>query len=173
MGPPWRVATTFDANGDEATDVVYYNPVTGVVKIVLHDNATKLSEYDLTTKLPGAGTLRVVNSEDANKDGQDDLMLYDSATGRVTAWILTGAQVTNTIAFPDRQVTSPAYTLVSTRTDFNDDGLPDFLWHNPTPTGIFSVWFMNGTVKLGTGVFQPFTATDPVWRVVGSANIFP
>ncbi|MBP6703469.1 MAG: hypothetical protein KBH14_09570 [Vicinamibacteria bacterium] len=173
MGPPWQIATSFDANGDETTDIVYYNPATGVVRIALHDDAVKLSHYDLTTNLPGAGTLRIVNSDDTNQDGQEDPLLYDSATGVITAWILTGAQVTNTITFPDRQATSPAYTLVSTRTDFNNDGFADFLWHNPTPTGIFSVWFMNGMLKLGTGVFEPFTATDPVWRVVGSGNIFP
>ena len=41
-----------------------------------------------------------------------------------------------------------------------------------TPTGVFSVWFMNGTTRLGVGQFQPFTATDPVWKVVGSANVW-
>jgi len=173
MAPPFKVATTFDANGDGSVDIVYYNEVTGVVKVVLHNNATKLSEYDLTTTLPPIGPVRIVNSADVNGDGRDDLILYNSVTGQVSAWLVNGATVTGTISYPATQTTSTAYTLVSTRTDFNNDGLPDFLWHNPTPTGVFSVWFMNGTTRLGTGVFQPFTATDPVWRVVGSANLFP
>ncbi len=64
-----------------------------------------------------------------------------------------------TINYADLQDTTNAFNLVSTRTDFNDDGLADFLWHNPTPTGVFSVWFMNGTTRLGVGQFLPFTAT--------------
>jgi hypothetical protein len=98
--------------------------------------------------------------------------LYNSANGQVSAWNVNGAAVTGTIAYANAQSTTQAFTLVSTKTDFNNDGLADFLWHNPTPTGIFSVWFMNGTTRLGVGQFLPFTATDPVWRVVGSANVW-
>ena len=107
-----------------------------------------------------------------NGDGDDELVLYDSTTGQLSAWDVSGATVGGTIAYPDAQSTAQAFTLVSTKTDFNNDGLPDLLWHNPTPTGIFSVWFMNGTTRLGTGGFLPFTATDPVWKVVGSANVW-
>jgi hypothetical protein len=167
------VATTFDANGDGAADLVFYNPTTGVLRVELHDNANRIGEYDLNQTLPGSGSLRVVGAVDANNDGDDELALYNSATGQLMAWDVTGAAVGATIAYPDTQSTGSAFNLVSTKTDFNDDGLPDFLWHNPTPTGVFSVWFMNGTARLGVGQFQPFTATDPVWRVVGSANIWP
>ena len=172
MGPPWRVATTFDANNDGAADVVFYNQTTGVVRVMLHDNATLLGQYDLGTLLPGSGTLRVVSSVDANGDGDDELALYDSATGQVVAWDVNGAVVTGTIPYTATQSTSQAYKLVGTKTDFNIDGKADFLWHNPTPTGIFSVWFMIGTAYLGTGQFVPFTATDPVWLVVGSVNLW-
>ncbi|MBX7184850.1 MAG: hypothetical protein K1Y01_06860, partial [Vicinamibacteria bacterium] len=172
MGPPWRVATTFDANNDGAADIAYYSSVSGVIRVVLHDNATRLSEYDLGLVLPGAGSVRVVSAVDANNDGDDELALYNSSSGQVAAWNVTGPTVTGTISYANLQSTSQAFNLVSTRTDFNSDGLPDFLWHNPTPTGVFSVWFMNGTTRLGVGTFQPFTATDPVWRVVGSANVW-
>ena len=172
LGPPWRVATAFDADGNGTQDIAFYNSTTGVVRVMQHDNATLLGQYDITTLLPGAGTVRVVAAADANNDGDDELVLYNSATGQIQAWNVAGVAVTGTINYPDAQVTNPAYTLVSTRTDFNNDGLPDLLWHNPTPTGIFSVWFMNGTTKNGAGSFLPFTATDPVWKVVGSANIW-
>jgi len=122
--------------------------------------------------LSPAGTVRVVAAVDANNDGDDELALYNSATGQVQAWNVTGATVAGTFTYGSTQSTTPAFNLVSTKTDFNNDGFADFLWHNPTPTGIFSVWFMNGTLRLGTGVFQPFTNTDPVWRVVGSANVW-
>jgi Zn-dependent metalloprotease len=177
----WSVATVFDANGDGASDIVYYDTRTsgpgssatsGNVRVVLHDNGTMLGEYTLSQNLPVAGTVRVVNSADANGDGDDELILYNSATGQVSAWDVSGATVGATINYANLQDTTNAFNLVSTRTDFDDDGLADFLWHNPTPTGIFSVWFMNGTTRLSVGQFQPFTATDPVWKVVGSANIW-
>jgi hypothetical protein len=175
----WSVATVFDANGDGASDIVYYDTRTpaqsatsGNVRVVLHDNGTMLGSYTLDQNLPVAGTVRVVNAVDANNDGDDELVLYNSATGQVAAWDVTGATVTGTINYADTQSTTQAFNLVSTKTDFNDDGFADFLWHNPTPTGVFSVWFMNGTTRLGVGQFQPFTATDPVWKVVGSANVW-
>jgi len=172
-GPnPWTVATTFDADGNGTPDIVYYNNATGVAHVMLHDNATLLGQYDIATVLPPGGSVRVVAAVDANNDGDDELALYNSATGQVTAWDVNGATVTSTITYANTQSTTQAFNLVSTKTDFNNDGLADFLWHNPTPTGIFSVWFMNGNTRLGTGTFQPFTATDPVWKVVGSANVW-
>jgi alpha-tubulin suppressor-like RCC1 family protein len=172
LGPPWRVATTFDADGNGTPDIVYYNATLGLVRVMRHDNATLLGQYDLAVLLPGSGPVRIVASVDADNDGDDELALYNSATGQVAAWNLTGPTLTSTFAYANTQSTTQAYNLVSTKTDFNDDGLADFLWHNPTPTGVFSVWFMNGTTRLGVGQFQPFTATDPVWRVVGSANVW-
>jgi hypothetical protein len=171
MSAPWSVATTFDGNNDGAVDIAYYNSTTGAVRVVLHDNARALGQYDLSRPLPGAEPLRVVNAVDANKDGDDELLLYNSATGRVSAWDVNGATVESTVLHSDAQSTTQAFTLVSAKTDFNDDGRPDFLWHNRT-TGLFSVWFMDGMSRLDVGVFQPFTATDPVWRVVGSANLW-
>ncbi|MBX7184852.1 MAG: hypothetical protein K1Y01_06870 [Vicinamibacteria bacterium] len=172
MLPPWRVATTFDGNGDGAVDIVYYNSTTGVVQVKTHDNAVLLSTYNLNTTLPGNLTRRVVAAVDANGDGDDELALYNSATGQIQAWDVSGSTVTGTITYPTSQSTAQAFTLVSTKTDFNDDGRPDLLWHNPTPTGVFSVWFMTGTTRDAVGQFLPFTATDPVWRVVGSANVW-
>jgi hypothetical protein len=169
--PGAAIATTFDSNGDGAQDIVFYE-TTGVLRIVLHDNAVKVGEYNLNTTLSPSGTVRVVNAADATNDGRDEIVLYNSATGQITAWDTTGPIVMNTITYSDVQSTTNAFSLVSTKTDFNDDGAADFLWHNPTPTGVFSVWFMNGTTKLGTGQFLPFSATDPVWKVVGSANVW-
>jgi hypothetical protein len=172
MGPPWRVATTFDSDGSGRPDIVYYNTPTGVVHVVQQDNATVLGQYDLTNIVSAPWS--VVASADIVKspDVDDELLLYNSSTGQILWWNVTGPTRTSGAFYPDAQSTSVAYTLVSAKTDFNNDGLPDILWHNPTPTGVFSVWFMNGTTKLGTGVFVPYTATDPVWRVVGAANIW-
>jgi hypothetical protein len=171
MAPPWRVVTSMDANGDGELDVVYYNESTGVVRVVLSNNGDRVSNYDLTT-VPGAGW-RPTAAQDADGDGQDDLILYNSTTGGIQAWKLSGANVTATLTYPNTQTTPEQFKLVSARADFNADGKPDFLWHNTT-TGYFVTWFMNGTTRLGVGDFAaPFNRTDPTWRLVGAATLWP
>ncbi|MBX7185677.1 MAG: hypothetical protein K1Y01_11080 [Vicinamibacteria bacterium] len=170
MGPPWRVATTFDSDGSGRPDIVYYNTSTGVVRIIQQDNATVLGQYDLADTVSSPWS--VVAAAEVVADTDDELLLYNPATGQILYWNVTGPTRTNGALYANTQDTSVAYKLVSAKTDFNNDGLADILWHNPTPTGAFSVWFMNGLTRLGTGSFTPFSATDPVWLVVGSANIW-
>jgi hypothetical protein len=170
VAAPWRVGATFDANLDGAPDLAFINPTTGTVRVLLMDNAVLLGTYDLFPVVSPALTL--VASADTNNDGRDELLFYNASTGEIQSWTVTGQSVTSMVTYPNTQSTSSAFNLVSARTDFNNDGLADLLWHNPTPTGAFSVWFMNGTTRLGTGTFTPFSSTDPVWRLVGSANVW-
>ncbi len=173
MASPWRVATTMDANGDGELDVVYYNDQTGVLKVVLCENGNRLSDYDVTTFLLPSVSWRVTTASDVNGDGADDLILYNSATGGLEAWLLTGPTRSGTLAYAAAQTTPDQFRLVSARADFNADGKPDFLWHNTT-TGFFMTWLMDGTARLGTGTFaSPFDRTDPTWRLVGAATLWP
>ncbi|MBX7185211.1 MAG: proprotein convertase P-domain-containing protein [Vicinamibacteria bacterium] len=167
---PWTVGTTFDANNDGAPDLAFFNPTNGTIRVILMDNATLLGQHDITTLVPASQKL--VAAADTNNDGDDELLLYNSSTGQLQSWNVTGPTLSGTATYANTQATSPAFNLVSTKTDFNNDGLADLLWHNPTPTGTFSVWFMNGMTRLGTGTFTPYSNTDPVWRIVGSANVW-
>ncbi len=171
MLSPWRVATTMDANGDGELDVVYFNDQTGVIRVVLCDNGDRLSNYDLTPTL--SGSWRAVAASDVDGDGAEDLILYNSSTGAIEAWKLSGATRTGTLAYAAPQTTPDQFRLVSARADFNADGKPDFLWHN-TVTGFFMTWSMDGTTRLGVGQFaSPFDRTDPTWRLVGAATLWP
>jgi hypothetical protein len=176
MASPWRVATTMDANGDGELDVVYYNDQTGVLKAVLCENGNQLNpllNYDLATNLPVLESWRVATAADVNGDGADDLILYNSSTGAIKAWQLTGPTRTEIPYVGLLQVTPAQFRLVSARADFNADGKPDFLWHNTT-TGFFMTWSMDGTTRLGIGAFaSPFDRTDPTWRLVGAATLWP
>ncbi len=176
MFSPWRVATTMDANGDGELDVVYYNDQTGVLKVVLCENGNQLNpllNYDLATTLPPSEPWRVATASDVNGDGADDLILYNSSTGAIKAWQLTGLNRTEIPYAGLLQGTPDQFRLVSARADFNADGKPDFLWHN-TVTGFFMTWSMDGTTRLGIGTFaSPFDRTDPTWRLVGAATLWP
>jgi hypothetical protein len=50
--------------------------------------------------------------------------------------------------------------------DFNSDGSPDILWHNPT-TGDSSIWYMNGTA-FAASVVPTRAPLD--WQIAGSAR---
>ncbi|MBX7186275.1 MAG: VCBS repeat-containing protein [Vicinamibacteria bacterium] len=109
---------------------------------------------------------------DTNGDGVDELVGVNQSTGLMQVWYVNGAQVTSTAVYPNLQSMSPSvWTLVSLRADFNKDGRKDILWHNPT-SGVFNAWYMNGLARTGEGQFLPYSTTDPVWRVVGAANIW-
>jgi hypothetical protein len=52
-------------------------------------------------------------------------------------------------------------------TDLNGDGKLDLVWQNQT-AGFLAVWFMNGTTRIGDGVFlSPSSVADTGWQIVG------
>jgi hypothetical protein len=172
MLPPWRVAATFDSDGSGRPDVVYQNHATGVIRVVQQDKAAIIAVYDLARTLEPPW--RVAAGADVVRgatDFDDELLIQNSTTGELLWWNPSGPTVTSFGLYPETQSASPGYGLVSAGTDFNGDNLPDLLWHNGEPAGLFHAWFMNGTARIGAGGFTPFSATDPSWRVVGSVNI--
>jgi YVTN family beta-propeller protein len=61
-----------------------------------------------------------------------------------------------------RMAQSPALT----RADFNQDGLSDLVWQNNS-TGQRTVWFMNGTTKLGE---RALPAVATAWQIAGAGD---
>ena len=66
------------------------------LKVVLCENGNRLSDYDVTTTLV-TGSWRAATASDVNGDGADDLILYNSSTGGIEAWQLTGPTRTGTL----------------------------------------------------------------------------
>ncbi|MBP9948428.1 MAG: VCBS repeat-containing protein, partial [Vicinamibacteria bacterium] len=165
----WQIVATLDGNGDGAADVLYWQPSTGRLRVVLHRGANRLSDYTLSDSI--LAPWGVVGAPDLNADGSDDLLILNRTTGQMVAGLLNGSLLTNGGLFTVTRAAPSTWNVASTGTDFDADGHADLLWHD-TISGVFSVWFMNGKTKLGEGTFIPFSNTDPAWQVVGAANVW-
>jgi len=93
---------------------------------------------------------------DFDGDGKADLLLHQSAFGRVAIWLMDGA----TIAHSTWGRVSSTWAVAGTG-DFNGDGKADILWRDTT-TGRAIIWQMNGLKKEAGG---PIGAPPLVWTV--------
>ena len=97
----------------------------------------------------GYGTLETVYSNSINvitdQAPQPDLLWRNSTTGEVAIWGLDGSQIAasgyaqldnGTIVKPDSN-----WKIISAKSDFNSDGLNDFVWFNSATTET-SIWYM-------------------------------
>jgi hypothetical protein len=84
---------------------------------------------------------------DFDADGKNDLLMQQTATGAVEAWFLDNATVKSKQPLSDTPPDAN-WGLVGSG-DFNGDGKPDLVWQNRLD-GTVSIWFMNGTTRIGT-----------------------
>src|SRR5262249_24014907 len=122
-------------------------------------NAAKLS---LVTTRQITLTVLATRPHDFNRDGNSDILWYNTGNRQAVAWLVNGTTVTGggSVGF------APApWTIVGQR-DFNGDGFSDILWRNGT-TGQLLIWFLNGPSVIGVG--SPGLAASP-WMVAGTGD---
>jgi hypothetical protein len=125
----------------------------------------------VTQEAPGAGEPPPTQppasttpwSSDFDGDGKNDLLLQDSATGAVEAWLLDNATLKGKQALSD---TMDANWALVGRGDFNADGKPDLVWQHKT-LGTVYLWYMNGTSRIGATSLSISAPVDPQWKIVG------
>jgi uncharacterized repeat protein (TIGR03803 family) len=158
----------FDFNGDGKDDLIWANSQTGQV-VAWDMNGTVISPTNTGSVFTTINPIwQVKGVADINADGHPDLLWWDSHTGQMIFWEMTGALGTTQL------YTSPVlYTVANTQwqpvsmADFDGDGHPDILWENMT-TGQLIIWYMNGTTqKSATGVFATLPANC---RVAGTGD---
>ena len=93
---PWRIVGAPDLNGDGKSDLLFWNNKTGEVSSwscelansqVLSCNGDFTQVSDINWHLAG--------SEDTNGDGHPDLIWWNSTTGDVSRWLMSGTTVTS------------------------------------------------------------------------------
>ncbi|MCU1228375.1 MAG: polymorphic outer membrane protein [Acidobacteria bacterium] len=111
----------------------------------------------VTITLPPA-----ITRSDLNGDGKSDIVLQNTNTAGVAAWLMNDTQIIEgkNVASP-----SPDQQIVATG-DLNGDGKADIILKNNS-TGAISVWLMDGTT-LTSGAVISTVATS--WRVVGARD---
>jgi hypothetical protein len=161
----WKALGVGDFNGDNRTDVFWYNTRTGQTSAWLIDGGSVL-EFTNYIKVPSNSGWSVKGFGDFNGDGRTDVFWHNTKTGATSAWLVNGGTV---LEFTNYGVMNAAAGWkVKGYGDFNADGRSDVLWHN-TKTGEVSAWLLDGsTVRAATD----YGSMDPaLWKLSGLGDI--
>jgi hypothetical protein len=133
-------------------------------------NGTVRTSVATITPAPASSAWQVVASDDFDRDGHSDLVLWNDASGATEFWRMNGGTRQGE---PVALQGAPALPLAwrpAASADFNADGHPDLLWRN-TVTEQLSIWRLDGMAKVGEITPSPAQAVDANWRVVAALDI--
>jgi hypothetical protein len=151
--PTFRAATR-----SFSTHLLLRDPSTGANQVRSFNGAKETGRQNLPVF--GDANSRVISTGDFNRDGQDDLVWLNSATGATQLWQVNGASI-QTFDLPT--VTDLDWQIVGA-SDVNGDSSLDLIWqHVKTQTA--GVWLMDGVRFKSAAMIG--TATGPGWRVQG------
>lgn len=100
---------------------------------------------------------------DFDNDGITDILWRNTASGNLSAWLLSRYGATGTLFLGG--VVDPDWRMVGIG-DLNGDGCDDILWRHAL-AGTLSVWLV-GAGGYG-GTLSP-GAADPAWKIVGTSD---
>jgi hypothetical protein len=148
-GAGYQAIAAADFDGDGKADVLWYRASDGMLAIQITGGAT--TQVGTT---PAGLQLRTIG--DVNGDGKADLIWYKAADATVTAWLMNGAQIGATQAYP---AGAAAFDVVGAA-DFDGDGKADVLWYRPSDH-MYAIEFTGGSpwTQIGT--------SDPGFRIRG------
>ena len=120
----------------------------------------------------GYCSLKLHTMGDFSGEGMPDLLWHNETTGEVGTWIGTGPEGLN--VDHDTRLSwnvKGSDWQAKTTADFNNDGAPDVLWHNPT-TGDVAVWIMGGpgNLQVQRGVTLNWNVKGTTWLLKGAAD---
>lgn len=151
-------------NGDNQTDIFYYNTQTGQKAISLiglgfgTTGTTRVIAQAFLPASPTGNNWQDWNFNldyDFNNDRNSDVFWTNSTTGQIAIWTISGTSITGGAVFLNSPTGSSDTAQWQARpyTDFNGDGSNDIFWSNST-TGQKAIWFMNGAQILASGFLQ-------------------
>jgi FG-GAP-like repeat len=150
------VETPFDYNGDNISDVVWFNFVTGQEQIWNMANNQLLVQQNVAAELNVPLSVFppfTPRSGDFNGDNTTDLFYFNFVTGQSQNYLFQNDQVVQVVALP---TTNPALGWFPVADgDYNGNGTSDILWHNFT-TNQNTIWLMGSN-----GQFVSQTSLPP------------
>jgi hypothetical protein len=156
-----------DMNRDGETDLLVHNTVSGQTDVWTMNNTVR--DGAPITVTPAAASLDwvVAGVDDFNADLQNDLLMWNTATGQAEFWLMNGTTRTGA-PIPLAGALAPPWKPSATA-DFNHDGKPDILYRNFSTQKI-AIWTMNGTTRTGEIVPVPDQAVDGNWEIVATLD---
>ena len=100
----WVIAGTGDFNGDQKTDIVWQHRVDGWIAVWLMDGVTLLDSLLLAPNRVTDTNWQIQAVGDLNGDGQPDLLWRETAVGWVTAWLMNGLTLNQSVDLSPGQV---------------------------------------------------------------------
>ena len=154
----------YDFTSDKYNDILFYNHLTGGVKLWALGKTDILEEI---TILESSNTnLKVHGIGDLNKDGYPDILLHNPDTRVVRVWVMDGThRVANEGIFNNIN----SNLRIIGVSDINGDGKNDIVFYNIN-TRMVRYWPMDGIVR-NTGI-NLFQITNPyfLFEAVGDMN---
>jgi hypothetical protein len=162
----WKIRAAADMDRDGWPDLIWQHEGSGAISVWLMAGTRLRDGRLLTPEAVSDTNWRIVGAGDLNGDGHADLVWQHQVSGLISAWLMHGTDLVSGLLLSPGQVTETNWKICAV-TDINNDRAPDLVWHNQV-TGFLSIWFMNGTTRVGDGLrLNPPSVSDTNWQVVG------
>jgi len=157
----WRIAGTADLNGDGVDDLLLQNTATGAVRGWIMDGHCHIRRV-VALHAGGAPVWRVAATADLDGDGNDDLVLQNSSTGAVRAWLMDGnSHIRRTITLCAGG--NGGWKVVGAA-DIDRNGIDEIVLQNASSTAI-RAWRMDGHCHV-SGTCPIGSTHNGTWHVI-------
>jgi glucose/arabinose dehydrogenase len=156
----WKVVGTTDLNGDGVADIIMQSSSVNWLGAWLMNRSGQISGF-VQVNFADMANWKVVATADMNGDGITDLVLQDSSTTFVSAFLM------NATGQPFSQV--PVYSSniggwrVATAADINGDGIKDLILQHSTATWV-AAWTLNSAGQI-TNFLPIYSGDIGAWKV--------
>jgi len=164
--PNWKVVAIRDLNWDGYADLIFRHKTTGQIAVWFLQGTTAYAFQMLSIPQVADLNWQIAGSADINKDGNQDLVWQNVATGDLAVWYLQGPTVIGTGYLSPARIADPNWRIVSIA-DVDRNGTIDLVWRHQI-TGTLAVWYMNGATLTGSAILSPSSVTDMAWTIVGA-----
>ncbi len=157
-----------DFSHDSQVDLLFRQQSSGRNMLWTMSGSTRAGASWITPD-PASTSWQVAGADDFDRDGRSDLVFWNSATGALEFWFMSGASRPGAAQPILGAPTLAVNWKVAATGDFNRDGRPDLLWRNYTSQKLV-IWTLDGNTRVGAIVPTPDQAVDGNWEVVAALD---